>query len=567
MNPLFFILKEKEKSGTHHAAYKNDRIDRTEVRHMQFRKFLDITLGSAAACCLVLAGCGSTSENVSTNTEALKRAEYPIQTKETLHYWIPELQAVGNFSTRAVFPVTEELERQTGIDVEWILPTRGQEKQQFNILMASGDLPDIIEWRWPDYPGGAEKALADGVITPLNELRDYTPNLNQVLSQNTLFDKLSKTDSGKYYMFPVFRDTGQPEGYKLVVSSGYMMRKDWLDELGLPVPETMEEWHFVLTAFKEKKGAEFPLSLTLEDMKSGLGNAYGIYLDFYQENGVVKYGRIEPGYRDFLREMKRWLDEGLLDPSFATIDYESVGGKICNDRAGAAFGWLGGQMGTWTTQARKNNAKFELVGVPFPTMQKGGPIRFTPKEAPVISQGSAAISAKSQRKELAAKFLDYMYGDAGHMLANFGVEGDTYRIENGKPIYTDKILKNADGLSVGQALTLYTRATAPGPYVQDSQYIEQYYQLPEQLAAQRIWKNTEADQYQLPTLMPTVAEAAAYTEKLNNITAYAQEMFLKFIYGDEPLENFDTYVSVIREMGLDSILKSQQDALARYDAR
>lgn len=103
--------------------------------------------------------------------------------------------------------------------------------------------------------------------------------------------------------------------------------------------------------------------------------------------------------------------------------------------------------------------------------------------------------------------------------------------------------------------------------MQDSQYIEQYYQLPEQLAAQRIWKNTEADQYQLPTLMPTVAEAAAYTEKLNNITAYAQEMFLKFIYGDEPLENFDTYVSVIREMGLDSILKSQQDALARYDAR
>ncbi len=112
------------------------------------------------------------------------------------------MEAVGNFSTRAVFPVTEELERQTGIDVEWILPTRGQEKQQFNILMASGDLPDIIEWRWPDYPGGAEKALADGVITPLNELRDYTPNLNQVLSQNTLFDKLSKTDSGKYYMFP-----------------------------------------------------------------------------------------------------------------------------------------------------------------------------------------------------------------------------------------------------------------------------------------------------------------------------------------------------------------------------
>lgn len=534
---------------------------------MRFQKISVLLLITLVICSFVFTGCTHTADKTLLDTESLKSADYPIKTEEVLHYWIPELQAIGEYSSRADFPITKELEKRTGIDVEWILPTRGQEKQQFNILLASGNLPDIIEWRWPDYPGGAEKALADGVIAPLNDLWDYIPNFADVLSQNPLFDKASKTDSGKYYMFPVFRDTSQPDGYRLVVSSGYMMRKDWLDELGLQVPETIREWHTVLTAFKEKKGAEFPLSLTLEDMNSGLGNAYGIYLDFYQEDGKVKYGRIEPGYKSFMQEIKLWLDEGLLDPNFATIDYESVGNKICGDRSGAAFGWLGGQMGTWTTQARKTNPNFELVGIPFPTMKKGDPICFTAKEDAVISQGSAAISAKSQRKEIAAKFLDYMYGDAGHMLANFGLEGETYRMENDAPLYTDKILKNSDGLSVGQALSLYTRATAPGPYVQDSRYISQYHQLPEQLAAQRIWKNTEADQYRLPKLMPTVEEAAEYTEKLNNITAFSQEMFLKFVYGQESLENFDNYVSVIQDMGIEDILQSQQDALVRYENR
>ena len=523
-------------------------------------------MAALAAAVMLCVGCGKDGMILYTNGNPLETGVYPIQSEQNLTYWIPELAAVKGYSSRADFPIMREWEARTGIEVEWILPSRGNEQQQFNLLLASGDMPDIVEWRWPDYTGGAEKALQDGIIANLEDLQQYTPNFRRAMESDLEFGKAAKTDSGSYYYFPVLRDTKQTNGYKLVVTSGYMMRRDWLD-LNLPVPQTIAEWYQTLTAFKEQKGAQAPLTITLEDVGAGLIGAYGIYMDFYREDGMVKYGRIAPEYLAFLTEMKKWFDEDLIDKNFATIDYDVVGKRMLEERSGAAFGWLGGQMGDWLTRAKEVNSRFDLVGVPFPVLNEGDEIRFTSKEAPVLAQGGAAISGNSPRKELAARFLDYLYSDEGHMLANFGVEGDTYEIRNGNPVYTDKILHNPDGLTIGQALSLYTRAGTPGPYRQDSRYSEQYYQFSQQHEAQEIWKNTKADDYRLPLLMPTPEEGAEYSEKLSDIRAYADEMFLKFIFGEEPLDNFERYVADMKMLGADRVLEIQQHALERYENR
>lgn len=47
---------------------------------------------------------------------------------------------------------------QTGVTVEFQHPASGQEKEQFNLIVADGSLPDIMEWQWvKQYPGGPEK--------------------------------------------------------------------------------------------------------------------------------------------------------------------------------------------------------------------------------------------------------------------------------------------------------------------------------------------------------------------------------------------------------------------------
>ena len=76
--------------------------------------------------------------------------------------------------------------------------------------------------------------------------------------------------------------------------------------------------------------------------------------------------------------------------------------------------------------------------------------------------------------------FDFGYTDEGHMLNNFGIEGVSYTMENGEPVYTDEIMKNPEGLTMGQAMGKYMRSSYGGPFVQDERYLEQYYTCTEQ---------------------------------------------------------------------------------------
>lgn len=117
-------------------------------------------------------------------------------------------------------------------------------------MLASGELPDMLEYNFFNFPGGPEKAIKDGYILELNDLIDkYAPNYKKYLQEHPEVEKMVKTDKGSYYSFPFIRGDES-----LLTFQGPVIRKDWLDELGLPVPETIDEWTTALKAFKEKKG-------------------------------------------------------------------------------------------------------------------------------------------------------------------------------------------------------------------------------------------------------------------------------------------------------------------------
>ena len=96
--------------------------------------------------------------------------------------------------------------------MEYIHPNDQQTVEQFNLMIASDELPDVIEYDWTgrsagSYPGGPEKAIQDGVILELNDLIDqYAPNLKKKLDADPALDQMVKTDSGKYYVFPMIRN-------------------------------------------------------------------------------------------------------------------------------------------------------------------------------------------------------------------------------------------------------------------------------------------------------------------------------------------------------------------------
>jgi putative aldouronate transport system substrate-binding protein len=509
--------------------------------------------------------------SVAPQADSLSKTAYPIKAKGTLTYFSKFHVTASKYGiTLADIPLYKEVEKRTGVKVKFIHPPLGQEREQLNLIIASGDLPDVMEYNWLHFPGGPEKAIQSGIITPLNPLMNKNaPNLKKLLRDNGEVDKMIKTDSGKYYGFPFLRMDDS-----LLVYMGLIIRNDWLQELGLSVPTTIDEWHTVLKAFKEKKNAEAPLVIPATSnypiwfvrSTGAFVGAYGIKCDFYLENGKVRYGPIEPGFKKFLATMGQWYREGLLDRDLGVTDRKGAGAKVLSGKSGAAIGYAGGDMGGWLDAMKTRDPKFDVAGVPYPTLTKGEKPKFGHRD-PVFPGTCAVISAKSKKKDLAAQYLDFNYSPEGQMLFNFGIEGVSYRMENGYPKYTELLTNNPKGFSLAEAMGGYIRANDIGPFVQDKREYEQYLKYQQQVMAIDRWKDTDEAKYMMPPVTATPEESSELASIMNAITTYREEMIFKFILGLEPIDKFDTYVAQIKKLGIDRAIAINQAALARYHKR
>lgn len=479
---------------------------------------------------------------------------------EELTYWMNLPSAASQtVSNMGDTPFGKELEKQTGIKIKWIHPAAGQQNEKFNLMVASGDMPDIVEWYWGDYAGGPDKAIEQGLIIDINDYKDKLPNYFEQLGKNEMIDKLSKTDTGKRYGFAMMRFDRS-----LDTSGGIIIREDWLKDLNLEMPETIDEWENVLTEFKNKKGATAPLSFNWFFFTKGVfAGAYNTSYSYYLDGDVVKYGPLEDGFKAFLQKMNVWYKKGLLDSNFATITTTTSDSNILNGISGATFGGIGGGIGKLTA-SNTADKKFKLSGAPFPVLNKGDYPEFGYGTLPIPETCVAAINAKSDKKEAALKLLDFGYGEKGHLLYNFGVEGDSYTMVDGQPIYADKIVKNSEGKSMSEMLSVYARSTDKGPYVQDERFMQQYANTDEQKQAWNTWMQNNSISHALPFLYVTVQESEEFSSINTSLSTYVDEMVVKFIMGKESFDNYDKFIKQLNERGAQKAVKIKQDAYDRY---
>ena len=534
------------------------------TKHLQ--KIAAATVFSVLTIC-ALSGCGQKdSDAVSTlSPDSLKDAPYPLQTDETLSLWMRhnvggKVEGIADYNE---YPRVAEMQEKTGVTLEITYAEAGMEEDEFNMLLASEDLPDMIYYDWMNIPGGADKAIQDGYIAALNGLMtEYSPNLCRFLDENPDVAKMARTDSGNYYMYGQYRE--EPAEKTNQVPSGYVMRSDWLEAVGLPPPETMEEWHTVLTAFKEQLNVPSPLTYNFSDEYAwrGLAAAYGIDTGFYQQDGTVKYGPAQPEYRAYLSEMNRWYTEGLLDENIVTVSDEVASEKMISGESGASFAWLGAGMGNWISKGQTVDSDYDLVGLKPPTLEKGTLAAFANRNATVSHMG-VAITAGSTKQELAAKFLDYGYSAEGIITYNYGIEGVSYEYRDGKPVYKEP----EDGMSRSDFLSLYTFSSGNWVTVSLPNLYEFYYSLPQQKQALQAFQQLDDTDYSMPPITPTVDEAAETSQLEREIEYYVQDMRTKFILGIEPIQNFDAYLAKLEEMGLGRLLELKQAALDRYNRR
>lgn len=515
-----------------------------------------------------LAGCGNTGEKSTGTFKVTTDGKYPIQTDKTITYWVQLHESVAaNFTSLNDTVFGEELIKQTGINVKFIHPPVTQVTEKFNLMIASRDLPDIIEWGWYNFTGGPQIAIDDGVILPLNNIVDKAaPNLKKFLSENPHIDKEVRTDGGELYSFPFARESDY-----LNTFFGPMFRKDLLDKAGLDVPETIDEWDKALYAFKDM-GVKVPLATVFDNNRikqtSAFLGAYGAMGHFYVENGKVKFGPMEEEpYTKFITLLARWYKDGILDPNFVDTNNSRVTALGLSGEWGAAFSSCGGGFGSWIPAIQKANPNAEFVPAKYPVLNKGERPKFGQKNFHANPNGgSAAISTQCSEIELAARLLDFAYTNEGFLLYNFGKEGESYEMIDNVPTYTE-IITNPNingGKPMSHMIAKYARGSYFGPFVQAEDYMKQYAKLDVQKKAIDIWSETDQLDYALPFVTLTADENSEFSAIMNDIDTYRQEQTYKFITGAESLDKLPEYFATLKKMGIERAIEINQIAYERY---
>ena len=236
----------------------------------------------------------------------------------------------------------------TGIQVEITYAPRMSADDSFNLMVASGDYPDIVDNVTDRYPGGGEKAMDDDVIVDLSDiLESCLPDYTNRMNMDPEVAKDLMTDSGAHVaVYQIYDEVREPD-------AGPVIRKDWLDNLGLEIPETYDEYENVLLAFKDAYGISSPMLMLSDGVPENnyLVAGYGIagktaeagisYMPFYQIDGVVHYGLIEEGFREYTQMLHDWYAEGLFAVDYATLDNPGRDSLSANEQCGI---WYSGSM-------------------------------------------------------------------------------------------------------------------------------------------------------------------------------------------------------------------------------
>lgn len=483
-------------------------------------------------------------------------------------------------------PVYQELEKLTGVAIEWeVVPADQYNEVSSTRIAAAVNLPDIVVW-----PEQLVKMVEDGVFIDLTELiAENAYYLNQLMEMQPLVRKANSTADGRILGFP-----GMGEGiltsYKdmeagVITDPGAninlhvpAIRQDWLDALGLEAPKTLDDWYNVLKAFKEQDpngngiADEIPLAVTWswENLYS-FGTAFGLYMtgnasQWNVEEGKVVFQPFEPEFKELLAYLNKLYSEGLIDAEYATSTYDLTLEKITRNVVGAvASEWMSNPP-SWTNNLKAAGiADASFISIREVPDENG--LVQTTNRWPVFA-GDSAITKDCENPELAVKWLDFhLASPEGIKLQMFGVEGMSYEMVDGEPVFNDFVLNNPQGLGMFEAVRSLG-AWGQVSYIQTADaYRALYANSPEIIELSSSYTSEEV---RLPfpdlSLIMTAQQSEDFSMYYTDANTYVSEMVIRFIEGKESLDNFDSYISTARSMGMDQAIQIYQDAYDTYNA-
>ncbi|MBD2844363.1 extracellular solute-binding protein [Paenibacillus sp. IB182496] len=341
---------------------------------------------------------------------------------------------------------TEWQERtNTVLDIEWV--PSGDLDTKMDLVLASGDLPEVLSS--PNMRPPLISAIKNGAfwdLTPLlGDFSDY-PNLANNLAPN--WEKYVSVD-GKIYGLPRSRSR---------MDIGIKMRKDWLDQLGLPVPKTLDEYKDALKAIVEADPSgmgTFGLighGVIVDDGDDAFAGAFGALDPYFNEAGGYVPKELTPMYGDMVEWFRGLYSEGLLAQEFSVMKKTQAEELYKSGRAASyprSIWW----DKEYEDAISKTQADPEIVNLALE-----GPGGVSVNLATGVS-GGYFISKKVPEAKV-KQILDYLELTASEELtelAYYGLEGVHHEVIDGQKVLNDLGREEINTTSKGAGVLAYAK--------------------------------------------------------------------------------------------------------------
>jgi len=397
---------------------------------------------------------------------------------------------------------------------------------KLKVTLASGDLPDLI--LWTAYPDPEfTKYVRQGAFLELDDWVTQYPNIMDTPEQ--IFDNI-RID-GKLYGIPRTR---------ALTRAAVMIRKDWLDNLGLPIPQTVDEVYETALKFTyddpDQNGKDDTFGVV---MGENLSHMDSLWMAFdtgngwrLMEDGTLMNAEITPGRKQALEWLRNLYQEGGLDKDFAVLKNTQVWEKLEGGKGGIFLGGQTSDYARYVENLAKIDPNAELIMFHPP---KGPTGKFGFGETSgFFGQWVIPANTEPKKVERIMELLNWQASEEGYEISRYGIEGIHHTKNADGTINLDAEKKKEEGSIIAHNPYdpySYVVPTAP-PEVQQAQKENL-----DMVATMGI-KNPA-----LSFLAPTAVEKQADLNKLRN------EVFVQIVMGKLPLEEFDRFVEQWLDMG------------------
>lgn len=556
---------------------------------MKMKKVLSLLL--AASLTFSLAACGnggSGSESGSGSSEAQSESSEPAEDSSQAQEPASD-EADGGQEDGGAMPITEEpvtltvlttrwgnmgdsftnneflqqLEAESNVHIEWQVQSLNDWSEQKGILLAGGELPDIIfgnqTFNDADIMNNSE------LFMPLDDLiNQYMPNYKKALEEMPDLKKVCTFPDGQMYSM------GKNLPLRPKSCNQPIINMQWLDNLGLEVPTNVDELYEVLKAFKEQDANgngdpndEVPISGS-KGISMDLLNPWGItdlngYKMMVNEDGSLTYYPTSEAYKEGIKWLNKLYAEGIIDPETFTQDDAMLTAKRQDpnvSRVGFEYAWTAdSNFGQWSSEY----SIIPPIAGPDGKCYTGG----DENGVSSIVRNEVLITTFCENPEVAAKWIDQFYtgeasiqnfwGGIGNVITKH--EDGTYTLNDppegtsADAWYWDSSLRDFGPKYVSSEFEKNVKLSTEsgdGKKVEDS----------------KIAEDTITTPY--PNVMFTNEENEERPTLTTDIDKYVESTRAKWITEGGIDEEWDSYIEQLNAMGLERLIEIYTDAYERY---